>query len=948
MTGEPLLGRARELAELDRRLAAAPAGAGSTVLVEGPAGIGKTALAHALAVRARGTGPRTAWGACLEGEGAPPYRPWIQVLRALGGPGTVLDDPGPAVGASRSRLFDRVVAALDAAAAGRGLLVVLDDLHQADVPSIRLLQHVAGAVPDTSLLLVGTLRSWEPPRHPELAEALASVRRERGTLSVRLGGLSPDDVAALAERTLSAPPRPELVRLVQERSEGNPLFAQELLRLVDAGGEAAGALPGGVREVIGHRLDRLPDPTRLLLRQASVLGRECDPAVLGEVAGLDRERLPDVLAPAVAAGLFTDGEGEREERPARFTHVLVREVLAAELPAASRRRLHARAADALARAEDAAERIDALAHHLRESLPLGDAARALEVTRRAAERARRRFAFEQAAHQYERALALPRAAPHRVPLLLELARCRFRSGAVDAAWAACSEAANLARADGDGTAMADAAVVLRGVTNSPLTARVHALCREALAVLGDADPVRRARLLAQLAVTADPFAAGGASDWGTRALREAEATGDPDARFLALQARRTELTDGRFVLERLSLGERAVRLGRECGTDEYAAWGHSWRLDAFWELGRRVQIDAELAELAGLADHMREPLWHWRLTMVRAVLEAHAGRFDRARELADEALAVGRRGGHESPDFFHLVFFAHLATLTGQDLAAATDAVERFVATGPFLARGWLAMMFLAAGRRREAAEQWRAVAPCLADFPRHAPEWIVATASHARLAAEFGTDEARADLYAQLLPYADRQVVGYAHTPCGGPVALSLGRLASRLGAPEAEAHLRSALASAEATGSPPSAAECRVEMGRHLLEGAGAERARECLSEALDTARRLGMGPPAAEAAALLARGREHESGRLTPREHEVAALVAEGLSNRQIARRLHLSERTAENHVAHILTKLGFSSRSRVAAWHAAHGGAAGRGGPAERDGGAAPGGPVAHGG
>ncbi|NYJ33469.1 ATP-binding protein [Nocardiopsis aegyptia] len=917
MTGGPLLGRVRELAELAARLSSARAGAGSTVLVEGAAGIGKTALAHALVAEARDAGLRTAWGACLEGEGAPPYRPWIQVLRALDGPGTVLDDPESGAGASRFRLFDRVVAALDATASDHGLLVVLDDLHQADVSSIRLLQHVAAAVPDTALLLLGTLRSWEPPHHPELARALGSVRRERDTLSVRLGGLSPNEVAALAERTLSEPPRPDLVRLVQERSEGNPLFALELLRLVDAGGEAVGALPGGVREVIGHRLDRLPEPTRLLLRQASVLGRECDPAVLGEVAGLDRERLPDVLAPAVEAGLFTGGADERDERPARFTHVLVRDVLAAELSTTSRRRLHARAAEALD-AVDGPERIDALAHHLRESLPLGDAARALDVTRRAAERARRRFAYEQAAYQYERALALPAAAPHRAGLLLELARCRFRSGAVEAAWNDCCAAANLARADGDGEGLADAAVVLRGVTNSPLTSRVHALCREALTLLGNADPVRRARLLAQLAVTADPFAVGEAPDWGTRALRAAEATGDPDARFLALQARRTELTEGRHVLERLSLGERAVRLGREAGIDEYVAWGHAWRLDAFWELGRRVQIDAELAELSSLVDHMREPLWVWRLTMMRAVTEAHAGRFDRARELADEALAVGRRGGHESPDFFHLVFTSHVALQTGRDLETVTDAVGRYVATGPFLSRSWHAVMLLGAGRRQEAADLWRSLVPHLGEFPRWAPEWIVATTGHARMAAEFGDDEVGADLYGQLLPYADRQICANAHTPCGGPVALTLGVVAARADGPRAGEHLRAALASAEAMGSPPYAAQCRLETGRLLMDGEP-RLAREFLAAALDTARHLGMAPLATEAAGLLARARERETDRLTPRENEVAALIAEGLSNRQIARRLRLSERTAENHVAHILTKLGFSSRSRIASWH-----------------------------
>jgi hypothetical protein len=145
-----------------------------------------------------------------------------------------------------------------------------------------------------------------------------------------------------------------------------------------------------------------------------------------------------------------------------------------------------------------------------------------------------------------------------------------------------------------------AATVLRGITNSPVTTAIHALCRQALTMLGGADPVREARLLAQLAVTVDPFSSTSEPGLGRRALLAAEATGDPEARFLALQARQWELASPAHVLERLSIGERAVLLGHEARREEYTAWGHVWRMDALWELNRRVPFDAELAAFAAL------------------------------------------------------------------------------------------------------------------------------------------------------------------------------------------------------------------------------------------------------------------------------------------------------------------------------------------------------------
>ena len=906
------------MADFDRRLAAARAGSGAVVLVQGDAGAGKTALAYALVGRARRAGARVAWGACLEGEGAPAYRPWIQILRELGESGSVLLDPAGGEAGSRFHLFDEVAGLLRTAAADRGLLLVVDDLHWADVPSMRLLQAVAAAAADSRLLVVGLYRGRAEFPHVELAAALREVLRERATTRLTLAGLTPPEVAALATSTVGRRLHDALVRTVQRRAEGNPLFVLELVRLVEASGGVESGLPDSIREIIARRLDRLPPATRQSLRRAAVLGREFTADVLGALVDEPPDRLHDLLDPAITAELLRVGDAES----LRFAHVLTRDVLYAELATAEGQRLHARAAEALR--ADAEASVDALAYHLRQAAPISGAGEALRVTREAARRARKQLAYEHAAFQYRAALGLlplvHGSDALRAELLLDSARCEFRSGAVEDAWRSCHAAADLGRATGVAAVVADAATVLRGITNSPLTAEIHAMSREALVMLRGTDPVREAKVLAQLAITADPFAGGREPGLSRRALQTAEATGDPDARFLAMQARHGDLVDGRHVLERLSIGERAIRLADEAGRQEYAAWGHTWRLDSFWELGRRVQLDAELAAFAGVVGQLREPLWRWRLTMMRAVLALFEGRFQAARTLADEALEIGVRGGYKGADLFHLIFRSHLGLQTGIGLDAVEADVRRFLETGPYLARSWHVQVLAGMGRLNEASALWDTIVPHLAAFPRDAPEWIIAGGGNAELCVAFGDRTTAAAVYESLLPYADRQIISGAHTPSYGPASLYLGMLAALLERWEpAETHLRAALAASKAMGSAPYEAIAHLELARLL----GRQRPQDSaanthLDNALRTASRLGMAPLAAAATTFNA---ARTAGRLlSAREEQVAALVAEGLSNRQIATRLRLSERTAENHVTHILTKLGFDSRARIAAWHA----------------------------
>src|SRR5262249_12793630 len=354
----------------------------------------------------------------------------------------------------------------------------------------------------------------------------------------------------------------------------NPLFVTELVRLVGAAPSAR--LPDTIGDLVRRRLERCRPVLRQRLRHASVLGRDFDATVLAELTATGPADLLGLLDEAAAAGLVDVGGGR-----ARFAHVLTQEVLYAELPAARRRRLHARAAQLL---RDPAD-LDALAYHLRQAVPLNPIDEALRATVAAAARARDQLAYEHAAALLRDALALDPADPRtRADLQLELAACELRSGAVDRAWRACRAAAGIGRVLADPAIIADAATLPRGVTDSAVTRQIHAACRQALALIPADDLVRTARLLAQLAVTADRFDPDVEPDLGTRALAAARHCADSQALALALHARHEELIDLAHVRDRQDIGAQAVRLGRGTHDEETTCWGYTWRINAAAQL----------------------------------------------------------------------------------------------------------------------------------------------------------------------------------------------------------------------------------------------------------------------------------------------------------------------------------------------------------------------------
>ena len=411
----PFVGRGAQL----ERLQAGVAGAERRLLaISGDPGIGKTRLLAELASAAYAGGATVLYGRSPE-EAVAPYQPFAEALRPLAsadaGLAPLFGDaaPGDAAGA-RLRLFEAVAAAL-ADAPGRTVLLALDDLHWADLPSLRLLAHVLRDTRPARVVVVGTYRETELGRGHPLARALADLRRDRLVDRIPLAGLDGEAASGLISGWLGAEAGGGLTAAVQDETGGNPFFIEEVLHhLLESGAlEADGQLslrdlgvPESVREVIGRRLDRLGEPAVDVLETAAVIGPEFDLALLEPACASPREEILDALESAAGANLIR----ALPDRAASwaFTHALIREALHDGLSGLRRTRLHARVAEALAALPD--PRPAELAHHGVEAAALVGAERAAGWAR-----ARRRHRARRAGVRGGRRPLRPGAAGARPP-----------------------------------------------------------------------------------------------------------------------------------------------------------------------------------------------------------------------------------------------------------------------------------------------------------------------------------------------------------------------------------------------------------------------------------------------------------------------------------------------------------------------------------------------------
>jgi tetratricopeptide (TPR) repeat protein len=793
----PFVGRAAALAAALEAVQGGFAGRARVVLVSGEPGVGKSRLAREVTARIP---HRAVWSSCWEGDGAPPFWPWLQVLRALRAEGVesgrVRGDHGSLgellglradddAQAARFRLFDAFADIAAEATASGPLLLVIDDLQWADSGSLRLLRFLCSDVRGDGLAVIATCREDSASRMAgEIADPVGELAP--GCLHVRLGGLVEAEVAQLCEQLGAGDVD---ATALHRRSGGNPFYVREFVRL---GARAAESVPASVDAVVALRLDAIPVAARETLVGAAVLGATFDVATVGELLDRDPADVLDALEDAHGAGLVTTAG------PARFgfVHAVVQEVLYARLRGSDRTRLHARAALVVERRTSGRAVVDIAHHHLHAAL--GVDPQAAVSAERAAEWSYRTCAYEQAADWYRHALRLmpPGTDPAReAELLVRLgdaalaagdmadARDSFRRAA--AAARECASAELLARAAlGWGSGQGGFEVPLHDSTQV-------ALLEEALAAVGPSASGLRARLLSRLSVA---LSAGDQEhrriELSEDAIAAAREVGDLAALGHALAAHSDATAGPDYSEARRDEAGEIVELARRSMDRPLELLGRRLRAVASLELGDIAGFDADVARFSELADELRQPLYSWYVPLWRGLRLLMLAAFDDAAAATDAARDLGRRAQSANAVALTLTQWWVAERLQGRFIEAAT---EMRAVLG--LESGATPMVFGDAEHRLRAviaaqlgdrAAAYAQLDLLLAGGHERRPidsEWLPDVAQLAQVAVLADHAEAAAVLYDQLSPYAHRYCIEGIGAAFTGSVHWYLALLANAMG---------------------------------------------------------------------------------------------------------------------------------------------------------------------
>lgn len=865
------------------------------ILVSGEAGIGKSRFTTEVAREVHANaGATVLHGRCYE-ENVVPYQPFVEVLEHIvrNGPpsevrtavvnsGTLLtrilpdlalrfpDLPEPVhaePGTERYLLFEAVNSMLSALATGGPLLVVLDDLHWADRPTVALVSHLARSPHTVPLVLLGTFRSDEVGSGHPLATALADLRRDVPVEEIELGGLQEREVAELV-RASGLEAESEFLRSVSRETAGNPFFIREICSHVAESGGTAEAftletlgVPEGVKQVIGRRIARLPDDVARLLTFGAVIGREFDLDVLMAVAGTtDEDEVLDLLDQACAVRLL-------EEVPGRigrfaFVHALTREALYEGSSAVRRARLHRRVAEVLESEHGSHldEHLGELAYHF--SQAGAETPKAVEYARRAGDQALTRLAHEEAADYYARGLALLRVHDvDRCDLLLGLAEARRRAGDVPGSQSAFADAGALARELGDAERLARAAIGnFRGHVMA--TPQWHAptvtLLEEALSALSSDDSSLRSRVLAALALE---LYFTSARERGiavsTESVAMARRIGDDDALAFALACKYTAFSDPDHLADRLDTSVELVTVGERLGNAELGLVGHVQRACDLLEQAQVDEASREAAAAIAIVDELGQPIQRYYVVWLQSTLALLAGRFADAERFSNEVFDIAIAAGH--PDAF-VVRGTQALVLAWQrgETEPLLEPARRLLDELPELTT-WpaaVALVEATSGHVEEARARLLEMARDL-DALELGATWMGAMLALGEVARIADEPSVARCLYERLLPYADRICVISLSLSEFGPVSRGLGVLAT-LGRDfsAAEDHFEHALDVSHRIGAPAHLARTSVDCARMLLARGGegdATRARELVDAARTTATDLGMSGLLTDIAAL-----------------------------------------------------------------------------------------------
>jgi class 3 adenylate cyclase/tetratricopeptide (TPR) repeat protein len=700
----PYVGRLAERAELRRLLGLAVRGSGSLVMVGGEPGVGKTRLAEELMAEATAQGLTVFAGHSYEMEGAAPFIAVVEILEAA-----LAQAPSPQVFRSflgeqapeiarllpelrrhcpdippplqlpaeqeRRLLFNSIREMIARSARRRPMLLVFDDMHWADDPTLLLVEHLADGLSELPVLIVATYRETGVDVGRPLAKTFDDLRRRRLARWMSLTRLPQGDVAELL-RTLAGGQEPPgvVVEAIYSETEGNPFFLEAVYRhlleegcLFDASGKfrtdlVIGELdvPASVRLAVGRRLQRLGEGVRRVLTQAAIVGRAFSVEVLESMEEGDPDALLDVIEDAERARLIIPAPDPSGEDRFIFAHELIRQTLLADLSLTRRRRLHARTADALERhyAANLDQQAATIAYHLLEAETAGDAGRALDYLVRAGRWAMGAGAFEEALRHYEKASTFPEVAgpAARAALLAELGDARRCAGHWDTAIDAWRQSADLYDELGDAEGVGrvcEAAAYNLGWTGRWLEG--VDIAERGLAALGERVSTNRARLLGTAAF---PTAVAGSYETSAGMTEQA----------LALAAQ---------------LDDDAL-LGHILAHKSLAHWTYVEHREAV-EAGVRA---ADLLRAAG-------DLWGLSVVLGFLVLSlTYQGRFEEALTMDEELGPVAERIGNHGALMQHrrvngLINFFRSGDVDGLEAFAQEDRWLCEAAGLPWVASSW-------------------------------------------------------------------------------------------------------------------------------------------------------------------------------------------------------------------------------------------------------------------
>ena len=979
-----LVGRERQVDALAELMARLTQGAGGVVLISGEAGIGKTRMVTEARSQAAAAGASVYAGNCFETDRSLPYAPILDLIRRMSaicppdefaakiGPAAsevvkLLPELGPLLpGAAPSphlepeqekrRIFEALCAMLLRCAESAPLLLIFEDIHWCDDVGLEFLLHLARRARERPILITVTYRSDEAT--PGLRHLLAGLDRERLATEIRLDCLDIKHVAEMLEAifTLGRPVRSEFLTILHGLTEGNPFFVEETLKALVVSGDIFYRdgvwdrksmdelrIPRSVQDAVRRRTQELTPMARRALEVASVAGQRFDFTLVREITRMQETDLLDALKELIAAQLIVEVSADQFS----FRHALTRQAVYTDLLGRERRALHRALAEVIERlfvAEREGHLAD-LAYHYYEA---GVWDRALDAARQVGERSLALYAPHAALEQFTRALEASRRLTLQPAPSLHLGRGKAHEtlGDFEQALADYEAAGSGARLAGDHRAEWQATLALgalwagrdyartgeyyhrafdlaQGLEDPAALARsLNALAnwylnvdqpqealrrhREALAMF-EAQGMTRAiaETLDLLGMTnwlsSDPTQAGADYERAVALCRE---VGDRQMLSSSLAGLEgigltyqieTMATPAGSSAERLAAGEESLRLARETGWragESFSLWVHGCCLGTLGEYAKALELTRQGIAIADEIDHLQ---WRSgsRWTLGAILLDILC--FAQAREQLEQAqhLALASGSMHWKMNTTGLLGVA----LVGEGRLDRAEAVlsEALPVDGPFhtqgrrcVWRGWVELA-LARGEPDVALRLTDSVIATTPHAERGVPFVLLL---RARALAERGQlEEAEADARrARALAIADERcgIVWRSSIVLG-----NILRVQKRVTEAEAE-HREARTLIAQIAESLPDA-ELRASF----------ERGAESLLPRDDS---------------LSRRAEAERFGGLTAREREVAALVAQGKSNRNIAGDLVVSERTVETHVTNILLKLGFTSRAQIAAWAA----------------------------